>query len=255
MKKFVRIIPIILIFGLSLFVLSLETAHAVELRLVTEQDVFGQGTREDMFNIIGMGRMMNKVNEFSGIKILSEAAKEAARETARQTGRSSSSGSMGARLRTVMGEVPFFEVGAEAGEAVDLSGFYDRPVVVGDLEDGNEAFQQGRMYPPRLVLSAIDFPTFSDTPTFQARAQTQMNRLYADQFNKENGTNIRVEVQGGVYHLTGTVSSAEDRKVAELMLAMEPGVETIVNELRVQAPSEDETLPQPYSNLNLDVVN
>ncbi|MBX3440591.1 MAG: BON domain-containing protein [Planctomycetaceae bacterium] len=93
------------------------------------------------------------------------------------------------------------------------------------------------IYEPRLAI-AFDVPLQQESVR-AAQIQTKMARA----FNLKSLGGIEVSLQHGVALLRGAVDSAEARDRAALMVLMEPGVQSVQNDLEVQDPSPVSGLP------------
>jgi hypothetical protein len=90
------------------------------------------------------------------------------------------------------------------------------------------------MYAPRLVVG------FSHASPASRELQGDMSRRL-----RIMGGEVEVLVAGRTAILRGTVASAEDRDLAQILASFEPGISTVRNELKVALEKEVETLPPP----------
>lgn len=97
-----------------------------------------------------------------------------------------------------------------------------------------------QMYYPRLRVN-FDYAQPTGVHVSE-RAQYQLQRT--ETLNLRSP--IAVSVEDGTATLRGTVASAHDREMAELMMRFEPGISSVKNELEVQSPSP-QTPPEPSS--------
>jgi hypothetical protein len=100
----------------------------------------------------------------------------------------------------------------------------------------------GAVRPPRVPMNAprlrIDFEFARQAAGEVSDALAQ--RLQAVQF-PAGSSRIEVSLAGGVATLRGEVASAQDRKLAELLVRFEPGIASVQNQLEVRRPA----LPTP----------
>jgi osmotically-inducible protein OsmY len=83
-----------------------------------------------------------------------------------------------------------------------------------------------------------------------ATAPTSLGRVFEARLKKlpglEKGNSIQVSMEGRTAVLTGSVASDRDRKLAEGLALLEPGISAVQNELVVaDAASKGEELPAP----------
>lgn len=93
----------------------------------------------------------------------------------------------------------------------------------------------GRRAPQYAAVIAFDHPT---TPP--SRLQTDLQAILDRSSSLSPNRSIQVLVDGPVVVLRGTVASEHDRRLAENMLRLTPGVHEIRNELQIE-----QILPQP----------
>lgn len=95
-----------------------------------------------------------------------------------------------------------------------------------------------RMYPPRLSLDFNEFPTRalgSNEARLNLKAQIA-NVLSRCDFDS-SAEEFRVETAENVVYLTGTVRTTRLAFLLESVLAMQPGVERVVNRLEITEPT------------------
>ncbi len=94
-----------------------------------------------------------------------------------------------------------------------------------------------RMYPPRLVLDFNEFPKRAlGSTAARANLKAQIANVVARCDFDRKTENFRVDMNGDVVYLRGTVRSARTSYLLENVVAMQPGVERVVNELEVSEP-------------------
>ena len=87
--------------------------------------------------------------------------------------------------------------------------------------------RRGQMYLPRLELG------FRVIPRPEERLETTLaRRLHT---LEERFPSVEVDVTDGVATLRGTAGSSEDRRLAEVMVQLEPGIQAVRNELAVSS--------------------
>jgi hypothetical protein len=105
---------------------------------------------------------------------------------------------------------------------------------------GNTAVGFNTMGYPRApaYTTRLDFtpPPRTTTPTVM-RANIQQLISNAPTLNG-NGQRIQVAVNGSTVVLRGTVETDRQRRVAEIMARLNPGVRDVVNEIQVPTPAK-----------------
>ena len=100
-----------------------------------------------------------------------------------------------------------------------------------------------QMYPPKLELGFTVTAPPSDT------IQTKVDRHLRSAEGRFPG--VQVSVTAGLAKLTGTAGSVEDRRLAEALVQLEPGIEAVQNDLVVApAPAPESaspSVPRRYS--------
>lgn len=105
---------------------------------------------------------------------------------------------------------------------------------LGGLNNRNRN-QLGNNARPQNQIRAIAIP---DVELSEARA-SEVTAIYSNRLrnypfpNKLKGVSISAE--SGVVKLSGVVATVADKKLAERMLLLEPGVDSVVNEIEVEA--------------------
>jgi len=86
-------------------------------------------------------------------------------------------------------------------------------------------------------------PFATATPVRAARFERRLTKLRA----VNTGAGVEVEVRAGIATLTGTVPTDRDREMIEQLALLEPGIEKVENELKVDPASDlsAEDLPPP----------
>lgn len=238
MKPHIYLI-IVLFFSAFFAQISAERVHAAApaapsaLSLVESEDMLGPGKKTDVWEYVGIGKMQDKVK--SPIKTLAEAAQT-------QGG----TGSMGARLRKVMGDSNFnvAEVAVNEDELLSME------IIGADADVEGGASDQGRMYPPRLEINFQTYPTFAMQPAWTSQQTVRLNRQIQAKLNpgsrrsgqsepEKKNVEIVGDEQGLV--LRGTVSSEREKNVLEHFVRMEPGVKILKNELIVRPVGSENT--------------
>jgi osmotically-inducible protein OsmY len=74
--------------------------------------------------------------------------------------------------------------------------------------------------------------------SLEPRATLELRDTVQESITASVPGGVKVAVEGTEVVLTGTVSSDAERRLAELMAALEPGVRSIRNELVVEKPSK-----------------
>jgi hypothetical protein len=92
------------------------------------------------------------------------------------------------------------------------------------------------IYPPRLRIG------FDVTASAEASPSQSLQSLLSRALGLGPAAPIVVEVNDRTVTLRGEVPSARDREMAALLVAFEPGVESVRNELQVRGPA---SLPLP----------
>jgi hypothetical protein len=95
------------------------------------------------------------------------------------------------------------------------------------------------LYPPRLSIG------FDVTAPAEASPSQSLQALLTRALGLGPTAPIEVAVSGRTVTLRGAVPSARERELAALLVAFEPGVELVRNELQVRAPSRRPRPPQP----------
>jgi osmotically-inducible protein OsmY len=70
-----------------------------------------------------------------------------------------------------------------------------------------------------------------------SRTQTDLQQVFSNSARLTSGGNIRVEMDGPTVVLRGTVADDHERRLAEAMARLTPGVRDLRNELSVRAAS------------------
>jgi hypothetical protein len=106
----------------------------------------------------------------------------------------------------------------------------------GNIAPGGLVF--GTSYPVRrapsftTILDREDFPRRTIS---SGRLRTDLQRILDQSSGLRNSPNIRVFMVGPVVVLRGTAATARDRRLAEALLRLEPGVGEVRNLVRVRA--------------------
>ena len=112
--------------------------------------------------------------------------------------------------------------------AVDRSASVNQPAAATTATGANT------MYAPRLVVG------FSHATPATRELESDISRRLRIMDGE-----VEVLVAGRTAILRGTVASAEDRDLAQILASFEPGISTVRNELKVALGKEVETLPPP----------
>jgi hypothetical protein len=70
-------------------------------------------------------------------------------------------------------------------------------------------------------------------PPFIAEVKARIERLLATSFATEEQREITFDLDGDVLVMRGTVPTEQERRLAESLLLLEPGVQKVKNELKV----------------------
>ncbi len=103
---------------------------------------------------------------------------------------------------------------------------------VNQAQSGTESNSATSLYPPRLTLG--DELTEIQPTEVQLALRQRLKRY---QTLRSFGP-LEVSVEGRTAILRGTVASAKERALAELLVQLEPGVSTVQNDLRVKPAAE-----------------
>ena len=114
------------------------------------------------------------------------------------------------------------------------------------IETGPDANRTGaaaarpriRMYEPRL---RVDFG-FAPRPT--AEVSTELTRRLESCLTPGGTGSIEVSKEGATASLRGEVASERDRRLARLLLLLEPGISTVENQLIVRPPRSTPGYPR-----------
>lgn len=87
------------------------------------------------------------------------------------------------------------------------------------------------MYPPRLQVS------FDFRPLPPGRVSTEVADRLVSVLSLDDSSSIEVSVEDGVAILRGEVASERDRRMAGLLVRLEPGIADSRNELMVKPPA------------------
>jgi osmotically-inducible protein OsmY len=98
---------------------------------------------------------------------------------------------------------------------------------------GASSSQGGTGTGARRVLSYTAGPGFDYRPGGPSVAQSEVARVLARSTSLNPNRDIRVLVEGPVVVLRGTVASDHDRRLAEGLIRLTPGVREVRNELEV----------------------
>ena len=106
------------------------------------------------------------------------------------------------------------------------------------IETGPDANRAGaasprtraRMYDPRLKVG------FGFAPRPTAEVSTHLTRRLQSSLALEGTGSIEMSQKGGTAILSGEVASERDRRLARLLLLLEPGISTVENRLTVRPP-------------------
>ena len=89
------------------------------------------------------------------------------------------------------------------------------------------AIAKNAMYPPRIQLGELTIRERQVRSDPQLAAQLVSSRRFS------TGCHFSVSVAGRQATVQGEVASARERHLAELVLLLEPGIESVVNQLKV----------------------
>lgn len=106
---------------------------------------------------------------------------------------------------------------------------------MGGMGMGGQGSTPALKIPIRLGGTLTQATPFSSaTPVRATRFEKRLTKLRG----VNTGSGIQVEVRAGVATLTGTVPTDRDRELIEQMALLEPGIEKIENELKVDPASD-----------------
>jgi hypothetical protein len=94
-------------------------------------------------------------------------------------------------------------------------------------------------------------PSYAVAPTFEYRTagpnqlQTEVEQVLTRSTSLSPNREIRVEVQGPVVVLRGTVANEHDRRLAEGLVRLTPGVQDVRNELKMSGTTPPLARPAP----------
>jgi hypothetical protein len=96
---------------------------------------------------------------------------------------------------------------------------------------------------PQIVVSMDRAPALTPPLIAQVASNTFTQ---AQNFSGFQGVNVNVN-EAGVATLSGTAVTARDRTIAHAMLAMQPGVRSVQNQMTVSPPANLPPIAQPTS--------
>jgi len=134
-------------------------------------------------------------------------------------------------------------VGRQAGvEAEDIRSAVDEL----QIQTGPDANQNAqpvmpprvRMYAPRLKVA------FEFAPTAAIEVNSRLTHVLEAALPIESSSRIEVLVAGDAAILRGAVASERDRKLAELLLQFEPGIDRVENQLQIRQDEPPRPVPR-----------
>ena len=235
--------------------------------------IMGAGARAQMFGDRTLGRMTGPRTStaFDGLGAFGSRQSSASRTSG--AGRSSGSGQSSATAAEMFGFGTITDRRARGGEnsgfvgadSGDIRGFVGMQQAentgriesaVSDLriETGPDANRPGaavprtrvRMYDPRLKVS-FDFaprPTAEVSTDLTRRLQSSLQSPLQSSLMREAAGSIEVSKEGTTAILRGEVASERDRRLARLLLLLEPGISNVQNQLIVSPPGSTPANPR-----------